>query len=180
MVCFEGLPCLRSKSKCFTNFIVVSELDFNSALNQTILIRCNFTQWRSHWGSRGVECHPWQQKICQKPVKRGVKSEKIGEKEKKIGKVLSLCPSWQIGLATLLVLRYFLLWAILEHSTQYKQCFIVTWVNISDDLLCPVCSDGWKCVAPLAVKRLIYAYTWHLLMQCMVLQIMGSNDMPSA
>ena len=36
---------------------------------------------------------------------------------------------------------YFLLWAILEHSTQYndnKQCFIVTWINISDALLHPV------------------------------------------
>ena len=38
-----------------------------------------------------------------------------------------------------------------------------------------MCSDAWKCVAQLAVKRLIYLYTWNLLMQSMVLQIMGSN-----
>ena len=112
MVCFEGLPCLRSKSKCFTNFVWVSEIDFVSASNRTIWIRC-FT-------------------------------------------------------------LYFLLWAILEHSTQYEQCFKVTWVNISDSLLCPVCSDAWKCVAPLAVKRLIMR-TWKLLIQSKVLQIMGSK-----
>ena len=63
----------------------------------------------------------------------------------------------------------------MEHSTHYKQCFIVTWVNISDALLCPVCSDAWKCPAALAMKTSIHAYTWNLLMQRMVLQIMGSN-----
>ena len=43
-----------------------------------------------------AECHPWQQKkICQKSGKRG---KKLG----KIRKFLSLCPSWQMGLATLL------------------------------------------------------------------------------
>ena len=31
MVCFEGLPCLRSMSKCSTNFIGESEIDFHSA-----------------------------------------------------------------------------------------------------------------------------------------------------
>ena len=61
----------------------------------------------------------------------------------------------------------------MEHSTQYKQFFIVTWVNISDALLCLVYIDAWKCVAQLAVKRLIYA--WNLWMESMVLQIMGSN-----
>ena len=33
-----------------------------------------------------------------------------------------------------------------------KQCFNVAWVNISDALLYPVCSDRWKCVGPLAIK----------------------------
>ena len=62
----------------------------------------------------------------------------------------------------------------MEHSTQYEQCFKVTWVNISDSLLCPVCSDACKRVAPLAVKRLIMR-TWKLLIQSKVLQIMGSK-----
>ena len=56
----------------------------------------------------GVECHPWQRKICQKLGKRGEKLGKIGKKRGKIGK------KWQksgrfsftlpllIGLATLL------------------------------------------------------------------------------
>ena len=58
--------------------------------------------------ARGAECHPWQRKICQKSEKRGKKSGKFGKKEEnweekaKIREVLSLCPSWQIGLATLL------------------------------------------------------------------------------
>ena len=42
-----------------------------------------------------------QRNICQKLWKRGKKREKSGRKGK-IGAVLSLCPSWQIGLATLL------------------------------------------------------------------------------
>ena len=48
-------------------------------------------------GARGAECHPWQRKKCQKSGKRGKKSGKIR-------KVLSLCPSWQIGLSLLLKL----------------------------------------------------------------------------
>ena len=38
-----------------------------------------------------------------------------------------------------------------------------------------MCIDALKCVAQLAVKRLIYAHTWNLLMQSMVLQILVSN-----
>ena len=47
---------------------------------------------------------PWQRKICQKLEKKKekIKADKRGTKWGKIGKVLSLCPSWQIGLATLL------------------------------------------------------------------------------
>ena len=54
-------------------------------------------------GAQGAECHPWKQTICQKLGKRGKKSgqEKSGRNSKN-RKVLSLCPSWQIGLATLL------------------------------------------------------------------------------
>ena len=64
-------------------------------------------------GSRGAECLPWQQKKMPKREKKrekiGDKTEKIGKKRKnqeekvKFGNVLSLCPSWQIGLAMLLV-----------------------------------------------------------------------------
>ena len=53
---------------------------------------------------------------------------------------------------------YILLWVILEHTTQYKQSVIVTWINISNALLCSLCSDAWRCVAPLAVKRSVYVY----------------------
>ena len=61
-------------------------------------------QWHSHWGARGAKCHPWQRKICQKlgkEVEIGKNLEKRGKSEEKAknGKVLSLCPSWQIGLA---------------------------------------------------------------------------------
>ena len=59
-------------------------------------------------GEGGAECHSWQRKKCQKSGKRGKNQEKSGKKRKnreekaKIGKVRSLWPSWQIGLATLL------------------------------------------------------------------------------
>ena len=43
-------------------------------------------QWRSHWGVRGAEYHPWQQKICQISGKRGQKSGKIRKKEEKSGR----------------------------------------------------------------------------------------------
>ena len=33
-------------------------------------------------GSRGAECYPSQQKICQKSGKRGKKQEKFGKEEK--------------------------------------------------------------------------------------------------
>ena len=70
----------------------------------------------------GAECTPWQWKIWQKLGKKGKIGKKEGKRQKftwenkknlkkrknreetyaKISKVLSLCPSWQIGLATLL------------------------------------------------------------------------------
>ena len=71
-------------------------------------------QWRSHLGCKGggTECHPWQQKNCQKSGKRGKKSGKIGKKRRnreenaKIGKgfFFSFCTSWQLGLPTLLLI----------------------------------------------------------------------------
>ena len=69
-------------------------------------------QWRSQYRARGAECPPWQRKNCQKLGKVGKNREKIKQKRKnreekaKIGKVISLCPSWQIGLATLLTHGY--------------------------------------------------------------------------
>ena len=63
------------------------------------------TQWRSQYrGKERAEC-PWQQKNYQKNWKN---QEKINKKRKnweekaKTGKILSLCPLWQKGLATLL------------------------------------------------------------------------------
>ena len=174
MVCFEGLPCLRSKSKCFTNFVGVSEIQGRSQPHSSgwarvpissffsqisinfsyfiLIFSSNLIYFLPHFGPPGGRlAHPgrpwlrhWWNWFCL-----GVKSSHF----------------------TL----YFLLWAILKHSTQYKQCFIVTWVNISDALLCRVCSDAWKCLALLAAERLINTYTWNLLMQSMVLQIIRSN-----
>ena len=51
--------------------------------------------------TEGAECPTWQQKIAKKWEKERENQEN-GEKEEKIGKVLSLCPSWQIGLVLLL------------------------------------------------------------------------------
>ena len=72
-------------------------------------------QWRSHWGGKGggQSATPDSEKlpkIGENQEKIGKKSGKIGKKRKnreekaKIGKFLSLCLSWQIGLATLLPL----------------------------------------------------------------------------
>ena len=57
-------------------------------------------------GVRGAECHPWQGKVGQKSGKREEKSGKNREEKAKNWKVLSLCSSWQIGLATLLLIGY--------------------------------------------------------------------------
>ena len=75
--------------------------------------------WRSHWGGKGRQsANPDSEKLAKnREKKRGKirknrgKKEKSGKKRKnreekaKIAKFLSLCPSWQIGLATLLVVH---------------------------------------------------------------------------
>ena len=73
-------------------------------------------------GSRGQSAHQ-QRKICQKLGKRGKKSGKGEnlEEKAKIGKVLSLCPLWQIELAMLLwssqyTLLYYVSLLVLRHS----------------------------------------------------------------
>ena len=73
-------------------------------------------QLHSQYRGKGAECPPWQwtnvKNLEKEEKKSGKREEKFGknrEKEEnreeraKIGKVLSLCPSWQIGLAMLLV-----------------------------------------------------------------------------
>ena len=42
-------------------------------------------QWRSHWGGKGAECHPWQRKNAKKQEKSG-KYQEIGKKSGKIEK----------------------------------------------------------------------------------------------
>ena len=70
------------------------------------------------------EAEPWQWKICQK---LGKKEEKLGKKRKnreekaKIRKLLSLCPSWQIGLVTLL---YIIMFALKHFAALYQQVMI--------------------------------------------------------
>ena len=66
-----------------------------------IFILCHGqVQWRSHWGGQGgAECHPWQRKNCQKSGKKSGKSERKGKNRE----ISFIFPSWQLGLATLLV-----------------------------------------------------------------------------
>ena len=66
------------------------------------------TQWHSHRGSKTL---PKVGKKREKIRKKREERKEIGNRGN-IGKVLSLCPSWQIGLASLLFLRIsFLPWA---------------------------------------------------------------------
>ena len=57
-------------------------------------------------GQGGQSATPDSKKFAKNREKEGKnreKKRKQREEKAKIGKVLSLCPSWQIGLATLLV-----------------------------------------------------------------------------
>ena len=49
--------------------------------------------------ARGAECHLWQRKFA-KNWENQEKIRKNREEKAKFRKFLSLCPSWQIGLAT--------------------------------------------------------------------------------
>ena len=60
-------------------------------------------QWHSHWGIKGGRVPPLTAKNLPKIGKKSGKKGKVRKKKAKSGKVLSLCPSWQIGLATLLL-----------------------------------------------------------------------------
>ena len=81
-------------------------------------------------GARGAECHPDSKKKSSKIKKIGKKRGHIGKKSRKrgknrdekakIGKVLSLCPSFQIGLATLLVGTQALLQLVENMCTNTK------------------------------------------------------------
>ena len=65
-------------------------------------------EWRSHWGSRGGRVPPTAKnlpKIGENEGEYQENTEKSG-KRGKIEKALSLCSSWQIGLATLLTARH--------------------------------------------------------------------------
>ena len=56
-------------------------------------------QWCSHWGGKGGRVPPL---TAKKNAKNWGKIRQNREEKAKFGKFLSLCPSWQIGLATLL------------------------------------------------------------------------------
>ena len=71
----------------------------NQICSRTILAPEPY-QWHSHQGVKRQSALPWLQKNCQKSGKKREKIMKKREKEEKVRKVLSLCPSWQIGLAT--------------------------------------------------------------------------------
>ena len=65
-------------------------------------------------GQGGQSATPDSEKFAKNLEKEGNNQEKSGKKRKnreekvKIGKVLSLCPSWQTGLATLLCIKQWL------------------------------------------------------------------------
>ena len=69
----------------------------------------------------GQSATPDSEKIAKNQEKLGKIQEKSGKKRKnreekaKIGKFLSLCPSWQIGLATLLIRSNFQVFRSLMH-----------------------------------------------------------------
>ena len=80
---------------------------------QTLTMACKLlnpqviAQWHSHWGGKGGREPPLTAKKLPKIGKNSGKiwkKRKIREEKPKIRKFLSLCPSWQIGLATLLSL----------------------------------------------------------------------------
>ena len=73
----------------------------------TVLCRLiNCSQWRSNWGQSATPDSEKLAKNREKSGKIGKNSGKSGEKKAKIGTFLSLCPSWQIGLATLLIVQH--------------------------------------------------------------------------
>ena len=95
-------------------------------------------QWRSHWGGKGGRVPPLTAKHLPKSGKKRGKSWKSGKNQEKwgkrknreettkIGKFLSLCPSWQIGLATLLLL-YRTLLATIQYRNDISQ--IQLWIR---------------------------------------------------
>ena len=53
-----------------------------SVLLPRLLITWPHVMWRSHWGVKGAECHPWQRKKCQQSEKTRKNQEKSGRKGK--------------------------------------------------------------------------------------------------
>ena len=92
-----------------SEFIAVHRPTFADAslLLQLCELRIFECQWRSQGGGAhgGQSATPDSEKFAKNLEKEGKNQEKSGKKRKnreekaKIGKVLSLCPSWQIGLA---------------------------------------------------------------------------------
>ena len=73
-----------------------------SLLSNLSCLDYTFRQWRSHWGVKEGRVPLLTAKNLSKIRKNWEKKRKNREEKAKIGKVLSLCPSWQIGQATLL------------------------------------------------------------------------------
>ena len=79
--------------------------DIDSLKCMELEIICDMVSGVANGMARGAECHPLQQKICQKSGKKRENCDKKSrnqEEKAKIGNVLSLFPCWQVWLATLL------------------------------------------------------------------------------
>ena len=123
------LSCLSSN--CLT-FFYVTLMCIETAIGT------NRLQWRSHWGGKGCRVPPLTAKILPKFGKKREKNrekirknrEKRGknrEEKAKIGKVLSHCPSWQIGLATLLPTAVFIHIGLMRSTVPQVVCHGIGW-----------------------------------------------------
>ena len=111
LVCTEGDIGSHTDSQfLYTRFVIhehtiVSILKWRFRSIMSIQFHKLFqysSQWRCHWGGQeGQSATPDSEKIAKNREKEGKirKKRKNREEKAKIGKFLSLCPSWQIGLA---------------------------------------------------------------------------------
>ena len=104
LVCIASLP--ENKTRCL-NLCKAHYGVFDFQQGILILVLMPWHQWRSHWGGKGgrvplLTAKTLPKKKIRKKQEKSGKNRKSREETAKIGKFLSLCPSCQIGLATLL------------------------------------------------------------------------------
>ena len=94
--------------------------------------------------ARGGRVPPLTAKICQKSGKRWKKIRKNREEQAKIWEFLSLCPSWQIRLATLLFWFVVMFW-VLQFGTLPRDSAPLTSIETSANSL-SICVMGWSVI----------------------------------